>query len=59
MSVTSPSSLGIFRTLFGISSMPEDVSLRDIRSAARFDCNFAVAIVESEDGDIAAVDYCG
>ena len=34
MSVTSPSNSGMFRTLFGISSRPGDVSLRDIRSAA-------------------------
>ena len=35
MSVTSPSNSGIFRTRFGISSRPGDVSLRDVRSAAR------------------------
>ena len=35
MSVTSPSSSGIFRTRFGISSRPGDVPLRDVRYAAR------------------------
>ena len=35
MSVTSPSNSGIFRTRFGISLRPGDVSLRDVRSAAR------------------------
>ena len=35
MSVTSPSNSGIFRTRFRISSRPGDVSLRDVRSAAR------------------------
>ena len=35
MSVSSPSNSGIFRTLFGISSLPGDVSLGDVRSAAQ------------------------
>ena len=35
MSVTSPSNSDIFRTRFGISSRPGDVSIRDVRSAAR------------------------
>ena len=35
MSVTSPSNSAIFRTRVGISSKPGDVSIRDVRSAAR------------------------
>ena len=35
MSVTSPINSGIFRTRFGISPRPGDVSLRDVRSAAQ------------------------
>ena len=35
MSMTSPSNSGIFRTRYGILSRPGDVSLRDVRSAAK------------------------
>ena len=35
MSVTSPSNSGIFSTRFELSSRREDVSLRDVRCAAR------------------------
>ena len=35
MSMTSPSSSGIFRTQFGISLRPGDVSLHDVCSASR------------------------
>ena len=35
MSMTSPSNSGIFRTRFGITSRPGDVSLCDVRSVAR------------------------